>query len=199
MSDKETLNVYAQKAEEYAGMIDDADQIDDQLAAFLADLPARAHVLDLGCGPGRSAGIMAEAGHKVTATDAVAEMVDMAAKLPGVTARHERFDDLTGHAIYDGVWANFSLLHAERADLPRHLAAISAALKPAGQFHIGMKTGTNTKRDELGRRYTYVSEDELRALLTAADMQVARHWTGAQKGLDGTVAPWLVLQAHKHA
>jgi SAM-dependent methyltransferase len=199
VTDRRTLDVYDAKAADYAKRFGTDAEPDTQLRNFLDLLPPNAVLLDLGCGPGRSAAIMASAGHQVTATDASAEMIALAAQQPGVTARQETFDDLTGNGLYDGIWANFSLLHAARDDLPRHLAAIARALKPGGIFHIGMKTGRDTTRDTLGRRYTYVTDTELTALLTGAGLAPFIRWTGADTGLDGEVAPWIVMQARKDA
>lgn len=198
MSDKQTLDIYNQKAAEYADLTASAAP-GKQLRSFLNALPAESDLLDLGCGPGRSAALMAAEGHHVTATDASAEMIALAQKQAGVQARQESFDDLTSTAIYDGVWANFSLLHAERPDLLRHLGAIAKALKPKGIFHIGMKTGSDTKRDGLGRRYTYVTRDELVQLLASVNLTPFAEWDGEDLGLDGVMAPWIVVQARKHA
>ena len=198
MTDRETLDVYDARAADYADRIDKDEQIDTQLRHFHDLLPAGATLLDLGCGPGRTAGIMVKAGHDVTATDASAEMIALATRRPGVTARQETFDDLAGSELYDGIWANFSLLHATRTDLPRHIAAIAHALKPGGLFHIGMKTGRNTSRDKLGRRYTYVTDTELTGLLTGAGLTPIATWTGEGLGLSGEVSPWIVIQARKH-
>ncbi len=199
MSDKETLDVYDAKAQEYANKFDTVKARDSQFVAFLDGLPEKANLLDLGCGPGRAAAAMAAAGHTVTATDASAGMIDLAARLPGVTARQETFDEISGEALYDGIWANFSLLHAEREDLPRHLAALSQALKPGGLFHIGMKTGAGMGRDGIGRRYTYVTQDELTKLLLEVGLTPHQHWTGRDKGLAGTEDPWIVMHARKNA
>ncbi|MFK7875337.1 MAG: class I SAM-dependent methyltransferase [Paracoccaceae bacterium] len=197
MSDEETLAVYDAKAGEYATCFSKGDHPDTQLRAFLDALPHAATVLDLGCGPGRTAGLMAAEGHAVTATDASAEMVKLATKWPGVLASQASFDDLTGDAIYDGIWANFSLLHAARGDLPRHFTAISKALKSGGVFHIGMKTGIGTDRDAIGRRYTYVTDVELRNLMHDVLLTPIANWTGRDAGLAGTVDPWIVIQARK--
>ncbi len=199
MTDKQTLDVYDAEAQRYATAFGKDDNADAQLQHFLDQLPEAASLLDLGCGPGRSAGIMAAAGHSVLATDASAEMVKLASGQDGVRAAQATFDDIVGDSIYDGVWANFSLLHAARDDLPRHLSAIAAALKPGGIFHIGMKTGTDTLRDKIGRRYTYVTEAELNGLLTDVGLIPFKTWTGASPGMDGTVAPWIVMQARKDA
>lgn len=195
MSDRETLSVYDAKAADYAAMTE-SEARDRQLLAFIADIPEGGNVLDLGCGPGHSAATMANAGLKVTALDASAEMVALAGAHEGVTARQATFDDLGGVALYDGIWANFSLLHAPRDAMPRHLAAIAKALKPGGRFHIALKTGTGAKRDALGRFYTYYEEDELLGLLRDAGLTPGKIRRGDTKGLDGEVAGWLSVAAH---
>jgi len=193
-ADRATLAVYDAEAARYAeatqGLRDDPD-----LAAFVAAMPAGARVLDLGCGPGLAAEVMARAGLDVEATDASAEMVRRAAARPGVTAWQADFDALTGAGVYHGVWANFSLLHAPRAAMPAHLAAIARALVPGGRLHIALKTGAGERRDTLGRLYTYYGEDELAALLSAAGFTVIARRRGRDPGLDGELADWVAMAA----
>ena len=195
MSDDETLGVYAAKAGEYADLTQ-SDELDRHLAAFMEALPAGARVLDLGCGPGFAARALAARGMDVLATDAVAEMVALAAQHPGVEARQQAFDGPLDADSFDGIWANFSLLHAPRAAMPDHLAHLRAALKAGGVFHIGMKMGTGAHRDTIGRLYTYYAEDELVGLLEAAGLTVTDRSFGRDKGLDGTEADWICLRAH---
>lgn len=195
MSDAKTLSVYAAKSGDYAALTSAHNLQDPMLAAFIATLPARAEVLDLGCGPGDSAAAMADAGLRVHAVDAVPEMIALAARHPEVRAEVKTFDQIIGTNIYDGIWANFSLLHAERTALPALLAALHTALRPHGRLHIAMKLGTRTKRDAIGRKYTYVTEDELRGLLATAGFTVTKKNTGRDKGLDGTYADWIALGA----
>ncbi len=196
MSDPETIKVYDDQAAQYAELTQTHNATDPYLRAFLATIPTDGHVLDLGCGPGASAAEMAQAGLTVTATDASAEMVAMAARHPGVTAQQASFDQISGDAIYDGVWANFSLLHASRADMPTHLRALRTALKPGGTLHIGLKTGTGEKRDGIGRLYTYYTREELDGLLHDAGFTPVDHAFGEALGLDGVMANWIVVRAH---
>ncbi|MFC6588342.1 class I SAM-dependent DNA methyltransferase [Sulfitobacter pacificus] len=196
MSDDETLRTYAAKAATYAELVSASVDKDAMLPAFLSALPQNAHVLDLGCGPGHFAAAIAAKGHQVTATDAVQEMVDLADQHKGVTAQLARFDQITGTDIYDGIWANFSLLHAARAEMPTHLAALHRALKPRGVFHIALKSGEGSKRDRLGRLYTYYTEKELTALLNKAGFTVTGSRRGRDTGLDSAVADWIGLAAH---
>ncbi|WP_227270897.1 class I SAM-dependent methyltransferase [Roseobacter weihaiensis] len=195
MSDDETLRVYADRAQAYADMTGQA-AADPSLQGFIEAIPAEGRVLDLGCGPGASAAVMADAGLAVEAFDPVAKMVALASAHDGVEARQAGFEDVSGTDVYDGIWANFSLLHAPRAQMPEHLARIARALKPSGRFHIAVKTGTGSKRDSLGRFYTYYTDAELTGLLETAGLTVTGRRTGSEKGLDGVEAPWISLAAH---
>ena len=152
--------------------------------------------LDLGCGPGIIARHMARAGLSVTATDASREMVALTASSSGVTTRLATFDEIAGEDIYDGIWANFSLLHAARADMPRHLSALNVALKPGGILHIALKSGTGSERDSLGRLYTYYTAGELDRLLIAAGFTPFSSATGRDTGLSGEMADWIAITAH---
>lgn len=195
--DQETVSVYDARAGEYARMFRTAEP-GRHLRAFLAALPPGGRLLDLGCGPGASAAIMAAAGHPVDAWDASAEMVALAAREPGVSARQASFDDLTEKDAYAGIWANFSLLHAPRDRMDAHLGAIARALTPGGLLHIGMKTGAGTKRDGIGRQYTFYTRPDLRDRLIRAGLTPVAESTGEDRGLAGTLDPWIILQARKH-
>lgn len=194
-ADRETIDVYGAKAQDYVDATAGAEK-DPALIAFIGGLSRGAQVLDLGCGPGIAAAAMARAGLIVEATDATPAMVDLAGQHPGVSARVATFDDLSGKDRYDGIWANFSLLHAPRGDMPRHLAALRALLRVGGLFHIGMKTGTGEHRDDLGRHYTYYTQEELTVLLTDAGFTPFSSATGRDTGLDGRLADWVTIAAH---
>lgn len=195
MSDPETLGVYNRQADDYVAMMTEYAAKDPLIDAFISACPKGGTVLDLGCGPGGYAVLMVNAGLKVDALDAADEMVARIADVAGITARVGRFDDITGTDIYDGIWANFSLLHAPRTDLPRHLAALRQALKTGGVFFIGMKMGVGGKRDDLGRHYEYYARDQLETLLQDAGLIPQEHWTGQAKGLDAIYHGWIVIRA----
>jgi SAM-dependent methyltransferase len=170
MTDKKTIAYYDASVDEYIKMVS-REAPDADLQSFIDTIPTGGIVLDLGCGPGNSAAMMNAAGLTADATDASAEMVRSARKKFGVNATQARFDELDAVAKYDGVWANFSLLHAPRADMPANLQRIHTALKPGGYLHLGLKIGDGEKRDKLGRNYTYFQPDELKSLLIAANFK----------------------------
>ena len=197
MADKETLDVYAREVERYAKTFN-ASQENRHMHAFLAAMPQGAHILDLGCGPGHAAAYMTSLGHHVDAWDASPAMVEMARDTHGLNAEVAEFQNLEAVGIYHGIYANFSLLHAPKASMPDHLSRISQALEPGGRLHIGLKSGKGEKRDRLGRFYAYYEEDELASLLTTAGFDIIYRAAGEDTGLDGTVAPWIILQGNTH-
>lgn len=196
MKDEETIAVYDARVKEYAEVFE-RNETDPDLARFMKHLVAGGHVLDLGCGPAQASAVMRDHGFRVDPVDASPGMVKLANETHDINARLATFDDLGAVEAYDGVWANFSLLHARREQFPGHIGAIHTALKPEGVFHIGMKTGEGERRDHLGRRYCYFSEAELRGVLEASGFTVLAASAGRDKGLAGSVDPWVTLLSRR--
>ena len=193
MVDPETIATYNAKAKEYADLTE-PETATASLQDFISLMPKGARVLDLGCGPGTSSAHMRDAGLNPDPLDASQGMIDIAKAKFGLDARLGTFDDIPDTPTYSGVWANFSLLHAPREDLPRHLTALHQATHANGILHIGMKTGEGMARDTINRRYTYVTVPELRQLLTDAGYEVNYTREGVGKGLSGTMDPYVVMR-----
>lgn len=194
MTDKQTLSVYAARAGDYAAMRQDTN---DDRAAFVAALPlGDGPVLDWGCGPGHDAAAFAALGLTVEATDATAEMVDLA-RTKGLAARQEVFEALDPAPRFRGIWANFSLLHAPAEDLPALIDRAASALLCGGVLHIGMKRGQGTQRDSLGRIYTYVEAADLDRLTKAAGLGVPAHRFGQGAGLSGSIEGYIIHRSVK--
>ena len=185
--DIKTLQVYETQSSKYLENVT-KEHPSKTLKYFAANLPKKSNVLDYGCGPGLSAEYLANLGHTVTAFDASQNMLELVPKHERIKSYQATFDTFSENEIFDGIWASFSLLHAERRDLPRLLNSIKRALKPDGLFSIGLKLGTGEKRDELGRRYTFVSQNELDQLLESSGFHVFDHILGKDVGLDGVMS-----------
>lgn len=198
MSDRETLGVYDDQAKAYAERFG-AWEVNRHLKAFIEGVAPRGRVLDLGCGPGFGAAAMAKAGLQVDAWDASPEMAKFGRETLELDIKVRTFDALDACAQYDGIYANFSLLHAPKPEMPDHLARVANALKPGGLFHIGTKTGTGEKRDHLGRFYAFYEDAELTGLLKDVGLNVTSRETGKDVGLAGTEDPWIIMQARKNA
>ncbi|MBR27811.1 MAG: SAM-dependent methyltransferase [Rhodobacteraceae bacterium] len=166
------------------------------LARFLAAMPAGGRALDLGCGAGHWAAAMIAAGLEVRALDASAGLV-AEARAKGVPAELGRFEDLDETAAFDGAWVSFSLLHAPLAAWPDALGRIARALRPGGVLFLGLKEGEGETRDRLGRRYSYVSAPDLRALLAEAGFGPVEIETSRETGRDGTETGILLTFARR--
>ena len=199
MSDETTLNVYNDKIDDYVSIVqkDPPQNLLDFISAASEHAPD-AKVLDLGCGPGHAAKVMADHGLTVEAWDLSQAMFDHASAQPGVTARMLGFDDLPGTPTYHGIYASFSLLHAPRSDVPKHIATIAQSLFEGGVFHIGMKLGAGEQRDALGRRYCYFSMDELIGMLTRSGLTPVWQKQDREPGLAGTIDPYAIIRAVKN-
>jgi len=197
MSDPETLRVYEENAADYAAL----GMTDGQIASldgFLAQVTPKGHILDIGCGPGLHAAYMQTRGFRVSAIEPAAAFRAEAISR-GIDVRAGGFDDISDTATYDGVWASFCLLHARRADLPRHITAMARALRPGGILFVGMKIGEGEARDRLGRFYTYVTDAELTAMIEATGLTITSRATGTDTGFDGTLSNHILMTARNHA
>lgn len=197
MPDDKTIAFYDSAAERYANLTD-ADTPSASLREFMALLPEGAKVLDLGCGPARASVHMREAGFHPDPVDASDGMIDLANAAHAIGARKLTFDEIDMVTAYDGVWANFSLLHAPYADLPRILSSLATALRKRGILHIAMKVGNGEARDKIDRLYTYVTPAELLQFLDDAGFEVLATEEGHEIGCAGTNDPFVVMRARKN-
>jgi len=139
---------------------------------------------------------MAQKGFEVIATDASLEMVKLAKLKNNIDALHQSFDDIQWVDNFDGVWAHFSLLHATKENFLLHLKALYGSLKSKGILTIGMKIGKGEKRDGIGRFYAYYSNSELKKILEDTGFTIQDTSYGEDIGLDGKLAPWIIIRAH---
>ncbi|NDV02125.1 class I SAM-dependent DNA methyltransferase [Pseudoroseicyclus tamaricis] len=196
-ADAGTIAWYDSHSADYAALRA-ADLPTRHLAAFAEHLPPGADVLDLGCGSGACTAALTARGFAVTGLDASAGLLAEArAAAPDATFRQASFAELDETEAYDGIWANFSLLHAPRSALPGHLMAIAKALRPRGLLHLGMMTGEGDRRDRLGRHYSYHAPVELRQMLAAAGLRERSSHEGQGHSTAGDAIGWIVFLADK--
>ncbi len=194
--DARTLAFYDSEAAVYANAGEQRPS--RALAGFLAKLPDRADILDLGCGGGRDSRAMIAAGHRVEATDGCAAMAAQAEKRIGQPVRVMRFDELDADEAYDGIWAHASLLHVPRQALAETIAKIWRALRPGGWHFANFKAGEAEGRDKAGRYFNYLSAD-----LTVALYQRAGPWQalemseGMGRGYYNDPTRWIGILAQK--
>jgi SAM-dependent methyltransferase len=122
------------------------------LAVADARIPARADVLELGCGAGVPMTRTLAVGRHVTGVDLSARQIELArANVPEATFLQA---DMTAMdlapASLDAVVAFYSLTHVPRADLPGLLADIHRWLRPGGLFlaTMGAEDGPDEVEDD---------------------------------------------------
>lgn len=192
-ADARTIEAYSQRVSDYQEMVDSPSDYRN-LQKFIDSLPDGARVFDIGAGPGHDALRMTKAGLNVTALEPTPEFADLIEK-HGIRVQRKTFSGINEINYFDGAWASFSLLHARRTDLPNHLNQIAVALKPGGQFVLGMKTGSGETRDRFGRFYCYYAKHELIGLLQDAGFIFQDSKEGSARGLAGDREPYVIINA----
>lgn len=195
MSTDPTSSFYADNASIYAAR--ERNLPTSRLDAFLGTLPAGASIMELGCGAGQDADYILSRGFDITPTDGSAELAGEAEKRIGKPVRIMRFEMLDTSATFDGIWAEASLLHVPRSDLPNIFSRILRALKDGGIFHSSFKAGNAEGHDTLGRYYNYPSAEWLTALLSKGGWRDIAMTEADGGGFDGKPTKWLYVSARK--
>lgn len=169
----ETVRSYDLDAAAYveAGAVMPAS-VSAHIEDFAARLRPGAWVLEIGSGGGRDAALMEDLGLRVRRTDITPAFVELL-RAQGHEADlvDPLTDDLTCmQGPYDGVWANASLLHVARTDLPTVLARLAVVTRPGGLLSIRVKEGDGEGWSTHGsitspRHFTYWREAPLRTLV----------------------------------
>jgi len=194
--DSDTLAFYNKKAEWYVGVRPEA--VADHLDEFLSLLPAKAKILELGCGGGVDTQYMIGQGFDVTAVDGSVSMAAIAEKRIGKAVAVMSFDELDFQDEYDGIVATASLLHIPRAELPSIISKIHRALHPGGWHVATLKTGGNEGRDEFGRYYNRPSRSQLETIYAGAGIWADMHFAEySNEGHVGKPSRWIKVTVQK--
>jgi SAM-dependent methyltransferase len=197
-----TIRAYDAAAREYRDRTQELPaSIVAAIGRFVGLTPAGSRVLEIGSGSGRDASAIERAGITVRRTDITPAFVDL---LRAGGHQADRLDPLvddladpaTPDAPYDGVWADASLLHVDREDLPTVLARLAAATRQGGALFMSVKEGDGADWSMHGnvtapRFFTFWRSEPLRSLAEAAGWTVREVVRGSAP--DGE--PWLELLA----
>lgn len=170
---------------------------------FATRLRPGARVLEIGSGSGRDARALQDAGLSVRLTDITPAFVSLLRE-SGLQADvvDPLVDDLSDPAApgtpYAGVWADASLLHVDRQDLPLVLNRLAEATEPGGVLFVGLKEGDGADWSLHGnvtapRFFTYWREEELRSAMSAAGWRV----TSVQRDEGTQGEGWLLVLADR--
>ena len=193
--DNITIDIYNKNAAKYANLEIDKVSL-KAYREFSSLLPKNGIVLDYGCGPGYFSKKFLADGFQVNAFDASEKMIEIASMETRVNWWLGDFKSFRATTLYDGIWANFSLLHAPKKEIFQLIRTIFKSLKPRGLFSLGLKLGIGEKRDNIGRKYSYFEEQEIRNMLSNEGFYHISHHLGEAKGLDGESANFIIIISH---
>ena len=187
-----TLAHYDQRAESFReGTRDhDVSQNVDALLRHIEGVPPFA-ILDLGCGPGRDLAGFRRLGHAPVGVEGAPRLAAMARSHSGCEVWEQDFLALELPAVrFDGIFANASLFHVPRAELPRVLRELHAALKPRGVLFSSNPRGHNEEGWNAGRYGAWHDLEAWRGFMTAAGFDELEHYY-RPTGLPREQQPWL--------
>lgn len=192
-SSNDTLAFYRENAETYAAR--DRKPPADRLGAFIARLAPGAAVLDLGCGGGQDSQHLIEAGLEVTPCDGSQELAHAAEQRIGRKVEVVTFQRIEWDQRFDAIWAEASLLHVPRAELPDVLVRVLRSLRPGGLLQASFKAGQQEGHDRFGRYFNYPSAAWLRTCLEWAEWSDIRIEEADGSGYDNEPTRWLHVSA----
>ncbi|QIK76250.1 class I SAM-dependent methyltransferase [Nocardioides piscis] len=151
----------------------------DSVRRDIEDLVARlgrgARVLEVGSGGGRDARLMEHLGLRVRRTDITPAFVTLLREQGHDADVIDPLRDDLGSpdGAYDAVWANASLLHVARTDLPTVMARLAEVTRSGGFLRMSVKEGDGEGWSTHGsisnpRHFTYWRADPLREVVAGA-------------------------------
>lgn len=187
-----TLQHYQDSAESFREGTWDHD-VSQNIAALLRHIRGEPPfaLLDFGCGPGRDLCALKAMGHAPVGLDGCAEFVAMAREASGCEVLQQDFLALDlPTARFDGIYANASLFHVPRSELPRVLRQLQAALKPGGVLFSSNPRGDNQEGWNGGRYGAYHDRENWTQLMEDAGFRELEHYY-RPAGLPREQQPWL--------
>jgi SAM-dependent methyltransferase len=176
-----TRNYYETHAESYFCETIGLD-VSANRQLFLDQLPAHAHLLDLGCGAGRDSLAFVQQGHDVLPLDASPRLATLASRHIGRPVVVADYRDLDYDAEFDGIWACASLLHCPKDRIVAVFGRIVRALKPNGVWYMSFKFGAGERYDPAGRFFNDYTADTLTAeLARTPKTEIMDIWTASPR------------------
>ncbi len=191
ITDKTLAHYEARAAEFWEGTRDhDVSQNMDALLRHIEGTPPF-RILDFGCGPGRDLLAFHALGHEAIGLAGAASFVAMARANSGCEVWQQDFLALTlPPEHFDGVFANASLFHVPRSELPRVLRELHATLRPGGVLFASNPRGNNEEGWSGARYGAWHDLDAWRDYMKAAGFSELEHYY-RPPGLPRDQQPWL--------
>ena len=153
-------------------------------------------ILDFGCGPGRDLLYFKKLGHHPTGLEGSPVFAEMAQNFSHCPVLLQNFLNLNlASNTFHGIFANASLFHVPRQELPRVLNNLFSALIPKGILFSSNPRGD--VEGWIGNRYgTYMELDLYKKYLEGSGFKILHHYY-RPKGNPFEEQPWLAVVSKK--
>jgi SAM-dependent methyltransferase len=161
--DDRTQRYYSDNAEEY--FRETVNSFVPRAAEeFLSHIPPKGRILDCGSGSGRDTKYFLDNGYDTDAIDINPELCRIASEYTNHPVVCMDYNALDRTEAYDGIWAQASLLHERRENLPPLFSILARALRKGGVLYCSFREGEKDGR-EGERWYTNMTEESIKSLL----------------------------------
>ncbi|MBI9109274.1 MAG: class I SAM-dependent methyltransferase [Spirochaetales bacterium] len=189
---KKTTEVYDNNAAKYHAKFSKYEEYRRQVLGFADLLQPESRVLDMGCGTGVNAGLLSDAGHKVTGVDNSEGMLEVAAEhCRSAVFKYSSVLDYRPEDSYDAILLSFLIVHLTDDEADLLLRRVSGFLCRPGYLYISFMTGkaagyetTSFSGSELF--FNYYSSEVIRGKLEGEGFKLLRENSAPYVETDGT-------------
>lgn len=142
---KLVTDTYNQIADLYTDRYFDISSDLSLVDRFLNQLPAKAKILDLGCGPGNFAQYLVSKGFEVIGIDISSKMLNIAkSHLPQISFHQGDFRSIPyADQSFDAIFSAYSLIHIPQTDVVQVIGEMRRVLKGEGTVLVLVQSGNH--------------------------------------------------------
>lgn len=176
MVDNDTIDYYDQNAEQYFKKTKDADMTEN-CDRFIRHVIPGGKIVDIGAGSGRDILYFKSKGFRVEGMDASIELCRLASAYTSINVKCLRIQDWNPTEVYDGIWANASLLHLTLKEIKEFFFRAESYLTDYGVMYVSFKSGISTGKDIEGRYFTNVTREKVQKIVAeSAAFDIVESW-----------------------
>lgn len=196
---------YDASADSYHQKFRDYGPYRDKILELIAAVPSGGEVLDLGCGSGANARLMAEAGLRVTGYDASEKMLEIARReCPEGDFRRGDLRALPERRAFDAVVAAFCIVHFDDAEARAFLRRLPRWLNPGAVLYLSFMEGREPGWETPSFAgeplfYNYFDREEVIDILSDAGLDLVSASTHPYPEPDGSTTTDVFLLFQKPA
>lgn len=171
---------YQATADAFASKVADLAPL-KSIEKFMALLPPKSKIIDVGCGSGRDAKVFTDKGVDVLGIDFCPNLIEIAKETaPSAHFQIMDMEEMSFPAqFFDGAWVAASLFHLPKKAIPSVLKNIHTFLKNKGAFYLSVMEGSGEHllkdhryEGHVEKFWSYFEENELQKLLEEIDFEI---------------------------